>query len=183
MGERILGVDPGLETTGYGLIETADRRVKYLASGTVVTRPSESLALRLVALHVQFTRLLEALSPHMVVLEELYAHYRHPMTAILMGHARGVITLAMAERGVPLICYLPTRVKKAVTGHGHATKTQVQGMVTSLLGLACRPEPDDVSDALALALTHTRTLSEPRLATMLKNRKRALPAALQEALR
>ena len=182
MGERILGVDPGLETTGYGLIETAGRQVRHLAGGIVVTRADAPLTQRLSALHARMAQLLEELKPRIVVLEELYAHYQHPMTAILMGHARGVITLAVAQRDIQLVCYLPTRVKKAITGHGHATKTQVQGMVTSLLGLPSRPEPDDVSDALALALTYARTLDRPALAAVVKARRR-LPSALQEVFR
>ena len=183
MSERILGVDPGLETTGFGMIEIAGRRATHLASGTIVTSAHEALAVRLTALYAQFAQRLESSRPDVVVLEELYAHYQHPTTAILMGHARGVIALAVAQRRIPLACYLPTRVKKAVTGHGHATKTQVQRMVTALLALARAPEPDDVSDALALALTHARTLGEPALATLVKKRRRTLPPALQEIFR
>ena len=182
MGERILGVDPGLETTGYGLIAVEQRRHTAMASGTIVTAAREPLGQRIAHLHAQFTQLLDRLNPQLVVLEELYTHYAHPTTAVLMGHARGVIALAVAQRGVPLVCYLPTHVKKAVTGHGHATKEQVQRMVTALLSLAQPPEPDDVSDALALALTHAHALDHPRLTTMLKARRRALPPALQEAL-
>ena len=180
---RILGVDPGLETTGYGLIELAGGGLAtHLASGVVTTRPTHTLPMRLTVLYAEFSRLLTELRPQMVVLEELYAHYEHPMTAVLMGHARGVISLAVAQHRVPLACYLPTRVKKAVTGNGHATKVQVQGMVTAILGLPRRPEPNDVSDALALALTHSRTLDRPSLGTLARTRRRPLPAALQALL-
>ena len=183
MGERILGVDPGLETTGYGLIAVTGRQPAHLASGTLVTRTDETLAQRVASLYAQFSTLLDELHPHAVALEELYAHYQHPTTAILMGHARGAICLAVAQRRLPLACYLPTRVKKAVTGHGHATKTQVQGMITALLSLSRRPEPDDVSDALALALTHAQMQGHPAMSTRTLARRRTLPPALQAALR
>ena len=184
MGERILGMDPGLETTGFGLVTVTDGRPAHVRSGVVTTRAQEPLPERLVALHTQLAALLDATAPHTLVLESLYSHYQHPITAILMGHARGVICLAAAQRQIPVVCYLPTHVKKAVTGHGHATKAQVQGMVTAMLGLSHRPEPHDVSDALALALAHAQTLREPRLVAALRpSRRRTLPAALQEALR
>lgn len=183
MGERILGVDPGLETTGFGLITVEGRRAVHVTSGIIETRPADPLPVRLVALYRQVVQLLARTQPDHVVLEELYAHYRHPTTAILMGHARGTICLAVAQQQLPLICYLPTRVKKAVTGHGHATKSQVQGMVTSLLGLSSRPEPDDVSDALALALTYAQYLGHGALSVLARtSRRRTLPPALREAL-
>ena len=172
MGERILGVDPGLETTGYGLIVAEERRHAAVASGTIVTNARASLAERIATLHAQFAQLLERLKPHVIVLEELYAHYAHPTTAILMGHARGVIALAVAQRRLPLICYLPTHVKKAVTGNGHATKQQVQGMVTALLRLTRRPEPDDVSDAFALALAHAHTLQHTGIEWRVQSREK-----------
>lgn len=171
---RILGVDPGLETTGYGLVHVERRRCQALSHGTIVTDARQTLAERIALLHQRFAALLAASAPEVVVLEELYAHYQHPTTAILMGHARGVIALAVAQQRLPLACYLPTRVKKAVTGNGHATKAQVQGMVTALLSLPQRPEPDDVSDALALALAHAHATSHDRSAFVVQRSAKAV---------
>jgi crossover junction endodeoxyribonuclease RuvC len=92
--------------------------------------------------------------PAMVVVEQLYAHYDHPRTAILMAHARGVIFLAAAQRGLPVVSYNATRIKKTITGNGRASKDQVQRTVQRELGLARLPEPSDVADALAAALCH-----------------------------
>jgi crossover junction endodeoxyribonuclease RuvC len=89
-----------------------------------------------------------------MVVEELYSHYRHPTTSILMGHARGVIILAAADTSTPVVTYSATRIKKCVTGNGRADKQQLQRMVTAALKLNCVPEPPDVTDALAAALTH-----------------------------
>jgi len=179
--ERILGVDPGLEVTGYGLVACEGRHLRSVASGTVVTDPHRALVERLGELHARFTQVLTACAPDIVVLEELYAHYQHPMTAILMGHARGVLALAVVQQGIPLSCYPPTHVKKAVTGNGHATKQQIQRMVAALLKLPQLPEPNDVSDALALALTHAHTLQQPYVPPPRRTR-RALSPALQAAL-
>ena len=87
-------------------------------------------------------------------MEQLFAHYDHPRTAILMAHARGVILLAATENGLPVVSYAPTRIKKTVTGHGRATKDQVQRTIQRELGLAELPDPPDVADALAVALCH-----------------------------
>ena len=92
-------------------------------------------------------------------MEELYVHYKHPRTAILMGHARGVLYLAAAEHDIPVVSYAATRIKKAVTGSGRAGKAQVQGMVQTVLGLPDLPEPPDVADAAAAALCHINALA------------------------
>ena len=151
---RVLGVDPGLETTGYALVDTAGGQMRIVEAGVVRSTAREVLPRRLAALHDGIAEVLEQHHPDALVLEELYAHYGHPTTAILMGHARGVICLAAEHAKVPVIGYLPTRIKKAITGHGHATKLQMQRMVQRLLSLRAVPEPPDVADALALALAH-----------------------------
>ena len=151
---RVLGVDPGLATTGYALLDNGAGRVRVLEAGVVRSTMRVALTRRLAEIHAGIGGVLNEFHPDVLVLEELYAHYAHPTTAILMGHARGVICLAAATARVPVVGYLPTRIKKAIVGRGHATKAQVQRMIQALLGLRQPPEPDDVADALALALAH-----------------------------
>ena len=160
---RILGIDPGLERTGYGLIEVgATRRVaptdqSPLLRAQGVFKNSRTLPLeeRLVTLYTQLSAFLDEQNPDVVVLEQLYSHYHHPVTAILMGHARGIICLAAAQKKIPLVSYAATRVKKAVTGNGGASKEQVQRMVCHLLGIKTLSGTFDVTDALALAVAHS----------------------------
>lgn len=151
---RILGIDPGLGITGYGLIETSGKIFKVIEAGVIRPSVKNNIEKRLLELYSKILRLIKDTSPQAVVLEELYSHYKHPRTSILMGHARGVICLAAAEQGIKLVNYPSTRVKKAVTGRGHASKQQIQRTVTSMLNLGVLPEPVDITDALALALTH-----------------------------
>lgn len=151
---RVLGVDPGLQVTGYALLDGTSRCVRVVEAGVVRSTASDPLTRRLAAIHEGIAELLAAHRPEVLVLEELYAHYGHPTTAILMGHARGVICLAAASAGVPVIGYLPTRIKKVIVGRGHATKVQMQRMMQHHLSLPRLPEPSDVADALALALAH-----------------------------
>ena len=151
---RVLGVDPGLDTTGYALLDGVDKQARVLEAGVVRSRVRDGLARRLSEVHAGMAGVLNEWHPDVLVLEELYSHYAHPVTAMLMGHARGVICLAAATANVPVVGYLPTRIKKAIVGRGHATKAQMQRMVQTLLGLRQVPEPADVADALALALAH-----------------------------
>ncbi len=151
---RILGIDPGLIATGYGMIEIAEPyRLDCLAAG-VIRPTSKELTLRLLHIHEQVTKLLHEFIPDALALEDLFTTYSHPKTAILMGHARGVICLAATQRGVPVINYASTELKRAVTGHGRASKEQVQAMVLRLLRLPAQVMPDHVSDALGLAVCH-----------------------------
>ena len=108
---------------------------------------------------------LEQFRPEVVVVEQLYAHYDHPRTAILMAHARGVIFLAAAQRGLPVVSYNATRIKKTITGNGRASKEQVQRTIQRELGLAELPEPPDVADALAAALCHYYVQKLPAVRT------------------
>jgi crossover junction endodeoxyribonuclease RuvC len=152
---RVLGVDPGLEATGYGVIERTDTGdVRLLEAGVIRTETRIPLAERLVTISREIRQVIADLRPAVLVLEELYSAYKHPRTAIVMGHARGVICLAAAEAGLPVVGYAPARIKQAVVGSGRASKDQVGRMVTLKLGLTQVPEPDDVTDALAVALTH-----------------------------
>jgi crossover junction endodeoxyribonuclease RuvC len=104
---------------------------------------------------------MEQYRPAAVAVEQLFAHYDHPRTALLMAHARGVLLLAAAQRGLPVQSYNATRIKKTITGNGHATKEQMQRAVQRELGLAALPEPPDVADALAAALCHCYARKKP----------------------
>ena len=170
-----MGMDPGLNCTGYGVLDRRpDGRCALVEGGAVRTAASSDLAIRLDLLFEGISSAIAELSPELVVVESLYSSYRHPRTAILMGHARGVIYLAAQRFSLPVVAYPASEVKRALTGAGRASKQQVAEMVCRLLQLGETPQPADVTDALALALCHAspqRFLGERRL-----------PAAVQEAL-
>ena len=151
---RILGIDPGLKVTGYGVVEQKNGVLCLIEAGIVESSRKDPIEKRLLAIHRGVRRVLSECRPNVVVLEELYSHYKHPKTAILMGHARGVILSACSESSLPTRGYSAKRIKQAVTGSGNASKEQVQQMVQTLLGLRKRSFPLDVSDALALAVGH-----------------------------
>lgn len=154
---RILGIDPGLQITGYAVLEVAPRGPIICEAGVIRTsegRATADMAQRLRLLYNGIDEIVQQFQPRVVVVEQLYAHYKHPRTAILMGHARGVLLLAAALHDVPVVSYNATRIKKTVTGSGRAPKEQVQRTVQRELGLAKLPEPSDVADALAAALCH-----------------------------
>jgi crossover junction endodeoxyribonuclease RuvC len=163
-GHRILGVDPGLEVTGYAVIEAGPRGPVVCEAGVVRTaegRATADMAPRVLSLYNSIEEVIGQFQPQVVAVEQLYAHYEHPRTAILMAHARGVIFLAAARHGLPVVSYNATRIKKTVTGSGRATKDQVQRTVQRELGLAKLPEPPDVADALAAALCHYYAQRQP----------------------
>jgi crossover junction endodeoxyribonuclease RuvC len=149
---RILGVDPALRTTGYGVIERSARRVRLVEAGVVTPKNGGTLEERLRELHAAMVEVIEQTKPSVVVIEELYTTYKNPRTAILMGHARGVLCLASAQAGIAVHTIGHSHVKRALVGSGAARKEQVGAMVRQLLGLRAIPKPHDVSDALALAL-------------------------------
>jgi len=149
----VIGIDPGLVETGFGVLESGPRGVSLLDAGVISTSRSAPLESRLQALHGAVHRLLERFAPDLLVVEDLYADYKFPRTAILMGHARGVICLAARERRVTILPLAPSEVKRAVTANGAASKSQVQRGVQRLLGLAVVPKPSHVADALGLAVT------------------------------
>jgi len=152
---RVLGIDPGLRVTGYGAIETSGKRPRLLEAGVVAPDIKGTLEERLFALHRGINEVVASTRPDMVVIEELFSAYKNPLTAVMMGHARGVLCLAAAQHGVPVHTLGHSLVKRALTGSGAAKKEQVRSMVIHLLGLSRVPEPADVSDALALALAYT----------------------------
>ena len=149
---RILGVDPGLHITGYGAVEIGRGGPRILEAGTLRTPARADLAERIASLYRDLVELLAEIRPDLVAIEQLYAHYKHPRTAILMGHARGVMLLAARQAGLAVRNLPATTVKKSLTGNGHATKLQMQRAIQSVCGLSALPEPPDVADALAIAL-------------------------------
>jgi crossover junction endodeoxyribonuclease RuvC len=149
-----MGVDPGLVATGFGVLEVGPGGVTVCDAGVISTTPGQPLEARLNALHRAVHRIIELQSPGLLVVEDLYTEYKFPRTAILMGHARGVIVLAAAEAGIAVHDYAATQVKKTLTGAGRAPKSQMQDAVRRELRLTKTPDPPDVADALAIALCH-----------------------------
>jgi len=152
--EIVLGIDPGLNITGYGVVEVTDRGAQLREGGVVRSRRGSLLEEKLVEIHRGVVDVLDSFKPTAMAIEELYSHYERPRTAILMGHARGVICLAASQVGVPIKHYGATHVKKMLTGSGRAPKSQVQMAICREFGLAEPPDPPDVADALAVALCH-----------------------------
>jgi len=152
---RILGVDPGLIRTGYGVVESAPSGgLKLIEAGIIRTVSGERISKRLADIFRNISDIIKEHSPEVLVLEKIYSHYKHPATAILMGHARGVVCLASGMNNIKLVNYPATRIKKAVTGNGKATKNQIQKTVKALMGLNKMPEPADISDAIAIAISY-----------------------------
>jgi len=151
---RILGIDPGTRVTGYGAIAWDRRRdrTRLVDAGVLRLDAELPIADRLVALQRDLNEVFAEVRPQHCAVERLFSHYKHPRTAILMGHARGVILLVARRHGARLWEMSPARVKWSLTGHGQATKGQMQAGVQAAFGLADPPEPHDVADALAVAL-------------------------------
>jgi len=161
---KILGIDPGLDTTGYGVIEHKQSQPAVIEAGVIRTSHRYPLPKRLDIIFSQVTELLNTHKPNACVIEELYSHYKHPMTAILMGHARGVVLYSCSQHSTEIISYPAKTPKRAVTGNGNASKAQVQRVVNRILNLKDHNHPVDVTDALALCLAylyHTKTNLEP----------------------
>ncbi len=149
---KVLGIDPGLRTSGYAVIDWQGRQLKVIDAGTIRAETSLPLAQRLSQIYRDIDALLDEQPVDALAIEELYAHYKHPRTAILMGHARGVFLLAAAQHDLPVYGFSATRVKKSLTGSGRAGKEQMQLAVTTQLGLKTMPKPADVADAIAIAM-------------------------------
>jgi len=151
---RVLGIDPGLNTTGYAVLEIGPKGPRICEAGVVRSHAKGRLESRLAEISAGVREVLASLAPQAMAVEELYSHYERPRTAILMGHARGVICLAAAEAGIPVYHYAATQVKRLLTGSGRANKLQIQRAVCREFSLAEPPEPPDVADAMAIALCH-----------------------------
>ena len=150
----ILGIDPGLKTTGYGIIDIGAGDPVMIEAGVIRSKRSDSLQQRLKSLHDGITDVFSSFSIDTLAIEELYSHYERPTTAIIMGHARGVLCLAAGQKEISITPYAATQVKKMMTGNGRAPKSQVQMAITRLLNLSEIPDPPDVADALAIAMCH-----------------------------
>ncbi len=149
---RILGIDPGLITTGYGVVDIKAGNAKILEAGTIEPEPKASFEERLLKVHLHMTTILKTHHPDVVVLEKLYAHYKHPATVAVLGHVRGVICLSVAQQNIKLVEQSVKRIRKALIGNGNATKIQMQEFVKRLLNIKSPSFKLDVSDALSLAL-------------------------------
>jgi crossover junction endodeoxyribonuclease RuvC len=150
---RVLGVDPGVATTGYGVVERTNGRHRAVAIGAVRTSTALAHAARLAALQDELAALIEAHAPEVVAVERLFFN-ANVRTAMAVGQASGVVLAAAASAGLEVFTYTPPEVKQSVVGVGHAAKSQVQVMVAAVLGLASPPTPPDAADACALAICH-----------------------------
>lgn len=151
----ILGIDPALSITGYGVIAVKGSNLALIEAGIIKTSPKDLVAKRLDKIYRGIIKLISDTGAECMVLEKIYSHYAHPATACILGQARGVICLAAATKNIAFFEYAATRIKKAIIGNGLASKAQVQRMVASILGLKSIPIYTDVTDALALAIAHS----------------------------
>lgn len=149
----ILGIDPGLNTTGYGLIDYKPHHTRFIATGIIKNKRTMDFSDKLHHLYREMGDVINRYKPELVIIEETYSN-RNPRTSLLLGHARGVLMVIARNLEVPVIEYASRYVKKALTGNGAASKEQVRYMVMKLLGLGTLPPEMDTSDALAIALTH-----------------------------
>jgi crossover junction endodeoxyribonuclease RuvC len=160
---RILGIDPGLRLTGYGVLDYHVLKPRLIDAGVVRLKSKTSLADRLVELETVLDEIITEHKPGICAVEQLYSNYAHPRTAILMAHARGVILLMARRHGLRVEQFAANRIKQSLTGHGHAAKGQMQRAIQSVFHLKDVPEPPDVADALAVALCCGLQLSrEPK---------------------
>lgn len=155
---RILGIDPGVATIGFGLVEADRGSARMVTYGTVTTPAGLPLSRRLFQISGDMEDLIGKLKPEVIAVEELFFN-NNITTGIAVAHGRGVILLSAEKCGVPLFEYTPTQVKMAVVGYGKAEKRQVMDMTRRLLNLKSVPRPDDAADALALALCHARSFT------------------------
>jgi len=149
---RILGIDPGLITTGYGVVDIKSGGVKVIEVGTIEPNIKDPFEIRIFKIHLHITTVMQTHQPDVVVLEKLYAHHKHPATASVLGHVRGVICLCVAQQKSKLVEHSVKRIRKALVGNGNATKIQTQEFVKRLLNIKSEAFKLDASDALALAL-------------------------------
>jgi len=150
---RVLGIDPGLAATGYGLIGPGPDGVAVMDTGVIQTTPDQPLDVRIALTYDGVHRLLDKHAPDLVVLEDLYSEYAFPRAALLVAHVRGVVYLAARQHAIPVLALAPAEVKRAIAGNGAASKAQIQHGIQRLLGLPQLPRPSHVADAMALAVT------------------------------
>lgn len=151
----ILGIDPGIATVGFGVINADGAQVLPVRYGVISTPAGMRLAQRLSLIYNDMCMLIDTFKPDVIAIEELFFN-TNLKTGISVAHGRGVVLLAGEEKGIPMYEYTPLQVKQAITGYGRADKKQMMAMVTRLLDLKSVPKPDDAADALAIALCHSR---------------------------
>lgn len=149
----IIGIDPGLAITGYGIVEHRGNKFRPIDYSCIKTSPNLSFVERLEIIYMEISRVLQSYKPDHFAVESLFFN-KNTSTAMAVGHARGVILLAAVHKGLKVYEYTPLQVKQAVVGNGRAAKTQVQFMVKTILNLPAAPSPDDVADALAVGICH-----------------------------
>ena len=154
---RILGIDPGIAIVGYGVVDKEGNRYKTIAYDAVTTRAHTPLEERLEKVYKGVDEIIKTYKPDAMSIEELFFN-NNAKTALTVGQARGVIILAAVQNNVPVYEYTPLQVKQALTGYGRASKVQIQQMMKSMLGLSEVPKPDDVADALAIAVCHGNSM-------------------------
>lgn len=152
----ILGIDPGIAIVGYGVVEYKGNKFRTIDYGAITTKAHTKLDLRLLSVYDELCEIIHKYKPDAISIEELFFN-TNVKTAITVAHARGVIVLAAARSGVPTFEYTPLQIKQALTGYGRADKQQMQNMVKIMLNLNAVPKPDDVADALAVAICHAHS--------------------------
>ncbi|MCU0665987.1 MAG: crossover junction endodeoxyribonuclease RuvC [Candidatus Omnitrophica bacterium] len=150
----ILGIDPAINTTGYGVIDFGKNSLRLLEAGVITTSGKNDIASRLGKIYSEVSALIKETNPKIMVLEKIYSHYQYPTISYMLGQARGVICLACSTCRITMVEYAATRVKKAIVGNGLASKHQVQHMIANILGIKDLPKYTDVTDALGLAVAH-----------------------------
>ena len=156
----ILGIDPGLATTGFGIIKCENNETSLIDYGIISTPAKKPLLSRLQTIHEKLTKIIKKYKPNVCACEELF-FCKNVKTALLVGQARGVILLTINEHKLPFHEFTPLQVKQSITGYGHADKKQIQQMTKILLHLKKEPQPDDAADALAIALTCYQFINSP----------------------
>lgn len=156
--EIIIGIDPGIADTGYGLIEKDNGRLKPIAYGSIKTKKNLGLPERVAQLASELEKIIKKYRPNRMVIENLF-FCNNAKTALIVGQARGVVLLVGFKNKLPITEFTPLQVKQAVTGYGQADKKQVQQMVKVILGLKTIPQPDDAADALAVAICGSNSLN------------------------
>ncbi len=169
----ILGIDPGLNTTGYGLIDYKPHHTQFIAAGVIKNSRTMDFSDKLHHLYRELGNVIGRYKPELVIIEETYSN-RNPRTSLLLGHARGVLMVSARNMDIPVIEYASRYVKKALTGNGGASKEQVRYMVMKLLKLASLPPEMDTSDALAIALTHCHYMKYESLLSSGKKPRRKI---------
>jgi crossover junction endodeoxyribonuclease RuvC len=154
----VLGIDPGLNRTGYAILEHTGREIRLKEAGVLSTKANEPFEFRLKNLYSGLVEIISEFQPDIMAVENLYSHYSHPQTAVIMGHARGLALLAAAKQNISVACYASTRIKKSISGNGRASKEQIQRSIKTIMKIDKEPKYFDVSDAIAVALCHIEGL-------------------------